>query len=83
METVTITTSDLPKRCNNSGASPSCSKPRIEAFGGGGLVLDLTKRETVASIDCADWLAHHMTEPSELAEHRQQEAMRGNGPQSE
>ena len=63
--------------------SLTCSKPRIEAFGGGGFVLDLTKRETVASIDCADWLAHHMAGPVELAEHRQQEATRENGPQSQ
>jgi hypothetical protein len=45
--------------------------------------MDLTKRETVASIDCADWLAHHMADPVELAEHRQQEATRENGPQPE
>ena len=63
--------------------SLTCSKPRIDGFGGGGLVLDLAMRETVASIDCADWLAHHMTEPSEFAEHRQQEATKENGPQSE
>ena len=63
--------------------SLTCSKPCIEVFGGGGLVLDLTKRETVASIDCADWLAHRMTEPGELAEHRQREATKENGPQSE
>jgi hypothetical protein len=37
---------------------------------GGGLVLDLAKRETVASIDCADWLAHQLTDPGELAGHR-------------
>lgn len=83
METVTSATSDLQKRRNNSGASPSCSKSCIDVFGGGGLVLDLTKREAVASIDCADWLAHRMAEAGEPAEHRQQEAMRGNGPQSE
>jgi len=52
-------------------------------FGGGGLVLDLTKREAVASIDCTDWLAHRMAEAGELAEHRQEEATRENGPQSE
>jgi len=83
METVTSATSDWPKRCNNSGASPSCSKPCIDVFGGGGLVLDLTKREAVASIDCTDWLAHRMAEAGELAEHRQEEATRENGPQSE
>ena len=37
---------------------------------GGGLVVDLAKRETVASIDCADWLAHQLTDPGELAGHR-------------
>lgn len=63
--------------------SLTCSKPRIEGFGGGGFVLDLTKRETVASIDCADWLAHHMAGHGELAEQRQQEATRGNGLQSQ
>jgi hypothetical protein len=63
--------------------SLTCSKPRIDAFGGGGLVLDLTTREAVASVDCTDWLAHRMVEGGELAEHRQREAVRGNGPQSE
>ena len=71
------------ERFNTSGASPCCSKPCIDAFGGSGFVLDLRKRETVASIDCADWLAHHMAGPVELAEHRQQEATRENGPQSQ
>jgi len=63
--------------------SLTCSKPCIEAFSGGGLVLDLTKRETVACIDCADWLAHRMTEPSEFGEHRQRETTRANVPKSE
>ena len=44
---------------------------------------DIMTRDTVASIDCTDWLTHHTTEPGELAEHRQREAMQGNGPQSE
>jgi len=48
--------------------------------GDGGLVLDLAKRRTVASIDCADWLADYMAATSELAEHRQREATRENGP---
>jgi hypothetical protein len=63
--------------------SLTCSKPRIEGFGGGGLVLDLAMRETVATIDCADWLAHQLTDPGELAEQRQQEATKENGPQPE
>ena len=58
----------------------TCSKPRIEGFGGGGIVVDLKKCEMVTSIDCADWLARQLTDPGELAEHRQQEALRGNGP---
>jgi hypothetical protein len=47
------------------------------------LILDLKERETVARTDCADWPAHRMTKPGELAEHPQREATRGNGPQSE
>ena len=27
------------------------------------LVLDLVRRWTLARIDCADWLAHYMTDP--------------------
>ena len=44
--------------------SLSCSKARIEAFSGGGLVVNLTARETVASIDCADWLAQPRLPPA-------------------
>ena len=54
-----------------------------EGSHGDGRVLDLTKRETVASIDCADWLAHQLTDPGELAGHRWREATRKNGPQFE
>ena len=46
------------------------------------LVLDLVRRGTLASIDCADWLADYMTDSGELAGHRQREATRENGPQS-
>ena len=46
--------------------------PHTEASGGG-RVLDLAKRRTVASIDCADWLADYKAATSELAEHRQRE----------
>ena len=53
--------------------------PHLRISGKGGK-MDLKKRETVASIDCADWLAHHMGGPVELAEHRQQEATRENSP---
>ncbi len=34
--------------------SLSCSRPRIDAFGGGAHILDLGKRETVAWVDCTN-----------------------------
>jgi hypothetical protein len=37
----------------------NCTKPLTDGFGGGALVLDLGRRETIAWIDCADWLAEH------------------------
>jgi hypothetical protein len=35
----------------------TCSKPRLDGFGGGAHVLDLTTGETVAWIDTDGWLA--------------------------
>jgi hypothetical protein len=46
------------------------------------LVLDLVSRETVASIDCADWRADYTTDSGERAGHRQRQATTKNGPQS-
>jgi hypothetical protein len=34
----------------------SCSKPRLEAFGGGAQLLDLGRRESIDYIDCTHWL---------------------------
>jgi hypothetical protein len=34
----------------------TCSRPRIDAFGGGAHVLDLATRETIAWIDTNGWL---------------------------
>ncbi len=36
--------------------SISCSKQRIEAFGGGALALNLGRPETLRWIDCGNWL---------------------------
>ena len=36
--------------------SHSCSKPRIDAFGGGAHVLDLGSGATVADIDCSNFI---------------------------
>lgn len=35
----------------------TCSKPRIDGFGGGAHALDLGTRKTLAWTDCAHWLA--------------------------
>ena len=38
----------------------SCSRPRLDGFGGGAHVLDLGRRETVAWVDCEHWLAERL-----------------------
>lgn len=34
----------------------TCSKPRLDGFGGGAQLLDLAKRKSLAWTDCAHWL---------------------------
>ena len=38
----------------------TCSRPRLDGFGGGAHVLDLGRRETVAWLDCDEWLAEQL-----------------------
>ena len=38
----------------------SCSRPRLDGFGGSAHVLDLGQRETVAWVDCEHWLAEQL-----------------------
>jgi hypothetical protein len=38
----------------------SCSKPRLEAFGGGAQLLDLSRRESIDYIDCTHWLGSRL-----------------------
>jgi hypothetical protein len=38
----------------------TCSRPRLDAFGGGAHVIDLGRRATVADLDCADWVNGHL-----------------------
>ena len=38
----------------------SCSKPRLDGFGGGGHVIDLRRRETLAWVDCEHWVAEQL-----------------------
>ena len=40
--------------------SLSCSKPRLESFGGGAQVLDLALRKSLAWTDCSHWLADRL-----------------------
>lgn len=35
----------------------TCSRPRLDGFGGGAQLLDLGKRQSIAWVDCEDWLA--------------------------
>ena len=35
----------------------TCSKPRLDGFGGGAQLVDLGKRKSVAWIDCENWVA--------------------------
>jgi hypothetical protein len=41
--------------------STTCSKPRIDTFGGGSILIDLAKREITESIDCNAWLTSRLT----------------------
>lgn len=36
--------------------SLSCSKPRLDGFGGGAQLIDLGQRKSLAWLDCAHWL---------------------------
>ena len=44
--------------------SLSCSKPRLDAFGGGAQLVDLGKRESIDSIDCTHWLESRLAPDS-------------------
>lgn len=41
--------------------SLSCSKPRLDAFGGGAQVLDLGQRKSLEWIDCSNWVIERTT----------------------
>jgi hypothetical protein len=38
----------------------SCSRPRLDGFGGGAHILDLGRRETLNWIDCGNWVIEQM-----------------------
>jgi hypothetical protein len=45
----------------------TCSKPRLDGFGGGAQLIDLGKRQSVAWVDCEHWLAQHLADPTDVA----------------
>ncbi len=47
--------------------SQSCSKPRLDSFGGGAHVIDLGKRQSIADIDCTRFVAENMPQDPALA----------------
>ena len=38
----------------------TCSQPHLDGFGGGGHVIDLGQRETIAWMDCEHWVADQL-----------------------
>ena len=42
----------------------TCSRARLDGFGGGGQVLDLERRESLGWMDCDHWLAERIAEES-------------------
>lgn len=46
--------------------SLTCSRPRLDGFGGGAQLIDLSSRRSIGWVDCADWLdAGLVDEPHE------------------
>ncbi|AQT47980.1 hypothetical protein [Bartonella choladocola] len=40
--------------------SNTCSKPRLDGFGGGACVMNLKTQRIIKHIDCAGWLMNHL-----------------------
>ena len=41
----------------------TCSRPRLDGFGGGAIVLDLARPETVSWVHTGEWLAERTGQP--------------------
>ena len=41
----------------------TCSKPRLDGFGGGAQLIDLGKRRSLAWLDCEHWLTSNLDPP--------------------
>jgi hypothetical protein len=46
----------------------TCSRPRLEAFGGGALVIDLASGETLGTISSNEWLTRTLADPHTAGE---------------
>ena len=50
--------------------SLTCSKPRLDGFGGGAQLIDLAARRSAACVDCEHWLALRLdpaTDPEKIS----------------
>ncbi len=48
--------------------SHTCSRPRLGAFGGGALVIDLASGETLGTISSNEWLTSTLADPHTAGE---------------
>ncbi len=48
--------------------SHSCSKPRLDAFGGGAHVIDLGARKSIGSVSSNEWLSRVLADPNTAGE---------------
>ena len=48
--------------------SHTCSRPRLEAFGGGALVIDLASGKTLGTISSNEWLTRTLADPHTAGE---------------
>jgi hypothetical protein len=46
----------LSKDRNETGAGPTCSRPRLDGFGGGAHVIDLGARKSIGWTSTQEWL---------------------------
>jgi hypothetical protein len=53
----------------------SCSRPRLDGFGGGAQILDLGRRETLHWIDCSNWVIERMAADKEHHTEREPNAI--------
>lgn len=60
----------------------SCSRPRLDGFGGGAQTVDLGRRESLEWVDCHHWVAAQMAPDADgdIATHPEAAAGQGSAP---